>query len=98
MRTVIIATSATAALLSSPAFAQQPSGTASIPDFSGVWTHPYLPGYEPPAAGAGPVTNRSRVQSGPQKGVSSIGRWRLTGRHYGITINEINFMCFMPAP
>jgi hypothetical protein len=33
---------------------------ASIPDVSGMWTHPYLPGFEPPASGPGPVTNRSR--------------------------------------
>ena len=34
--------------------------TAAIPDFSGVWRHPSLPGFEPPASGPGPVTNRSR--------------------------------------
>jgi hypothetical protein len=73
MHTFIIATTAAAALFSSGAFAQEPSkDTASIPDFSGVWSHPYLPGYEPPASGPGPVTNRSRVQAGPQRGVSSI--------------------------
>jgi hypothetical protein len=33
---------------------------ATIPDVSGMWTHPYLPGFEPPASGPGPVTNRSR--------------------------------------
>jgi hypothetical protein len=32
----------------------------TIPDFSGIWAHPYLTGFEPPAAGPGPVTNRSR--------------------------------------
>jgi hypothetical protein len=36
------------------------SGTASIPDFSGVWFHPSFPWFEPPASGPGPVTNRSR--------------------------------------
>ena len=35
-------------------------GAASVPDFSGVWRHPSLPGFEPPASGPGPVTNRSR--------------------------------------
>jgi hypothetical protein len=35
-------------------------GAASIPDFSGLWWHPSLPGFEPPASGPGPVTNRSR--------------------------------------
>jgi len=35
-------------------------GTQSVPDFSGIWAHPYLTGFEPPASGPGPVTNRSR--------------------------------------
>ena len=39
-------------------------GAASIPDFSGVWRHPYLPGFEPPVSGPGPVTNRSRGRTG----------------------------------
>ncbi|HEY6258711.1 MAG TPA: hypothetical protein VIY51_23260 [Xanthobacteraceae bacterium] len=33
---------------------------AATPDLSGIWWHPSLPGFEPPAAGPGPVTNRSR--------------------------------------
>jgi hypothetical protein len=43
---------------------------ASIPDFSGIWGHPSLPGFEPPASGSGPVTNRLRLRGGPQRGVS----------------------------
>jgi hypothetical protein len=35
-------------------------GATSVPDFSGIWWHPSLPGFEPPASGPGPVTNRSR--------------------------------------
>ena len=35
-------------------------GTASVPDFSGVWRHGSLPWFIPPASGPGPVTNRSR--------------------------------------
>jgi hypothetical protein len=37
---------------------------ASIPDFSGIWGHPYFPGFEPPASGPGPVTNKSRLRNG----------------------------------
>jgi hypothetical protein len=37
---------------------------ASIPDFSGIWAHPYLTGFEPPASGPGPVRNRSRRPDG----------------------------------
>ena len=62
MRIVIIAASTAAALFSSPAFTQQPSqGTASIPDFSGIWAHLTFPDVEPPLSGAGPVRNLSRV-------------------------------------
>src|SRR5215510_3989952 len=50
-----------------PALAQTPSaaateklGAASIPNISGVWTHPAFPWFEPPASGPGPVTNLSR--------------------------------------
>jgi hypothetical protein len=52
-----------------PSFAQSP---AFIPDFSGIWAHPSLPGFEPPAAGPGPVVNRSRMRTGPQAGRSSF--------------------------
>src|SRR5262245_13803966 len=33
---------------------------APIPDFSGTWTHPAFPWFEPPASGPGPITNLSR--------------------------------------
>lgn len=33
---------------------------APVPDFSGLWARPYI-GFEPPASGAGPVVNRSRI-------------------------------------
>ena len=37
---------------------------AAVPDFSGIWAHPYLTGFEPPASGPGPVRNRSRTRTG----------------------------------
>jgi hypothetical protein len=63
MRSIIIAAAGAAALFSSPAFTQQPSqGTTSIPDFSGLWAHPYIPGFEPSASGSSvPIT----LQGGP---------------------------------
>jgi hypothetical protein len=70
MRTVIIA--AAAALLSSPAFTQQPSqDTASITNFSGMWGHNSFPSFEPPSSGPGPVVSRLRLPNGPQKGRAS---------------------------
>jgi hypothetical protein len=77
---VLLATLAAAAAYVTPAFGQVatpavgPTGgaqsAASIPDFSGIWSHPYWPGFEPPASGPGPVTNRLRLRGGPQRGVS----------------------------
>ena len=78
---LLLATLAAAAASVTAAFGQAvtpavgPTGSgaqsaASIPDFSGIWSHPYWPGFEPPASGPGPVTNRSRLRGGPQRGVS----------------------------
>jgi hypothetical protein len=67
MRTAIIAAISAAILFSSAAFAQESRrGTASTPDFSGIWAHPSAPGFEPLPSGPGPVTNRVR-----RNGVSS---------------------------
>jgi hypothetical protein len=58
-----------AAIVAAPALGQTPAsgatsgvaqGTTSIPDFSGKWSHPALPWFEPLASGPRPVTNRSR--------------------------------------
>jgi hypothetical protein len=38
--------------------------SASVPNFSGRWAHPYLTGFEPPRSGPGPVRNKSRLPSG----------------------------------
>jgi hypothetical protein len=64
----------------------QTVGPAAVPDFSGIWWHPSLPGFEPPASGPGPVTNRSRrvmrgdaAQSAIRR-VLSIGAEGLAGR------------------
>jgi hypothetical protein len=78
---LLLATLAAAAASVTAAFGQAvtpavgPTGSgahsaASIPDFSGIWSHPYWPGFEPPASGPGPVTNRLRLRGGPQRGVS----------------------------
>ena len=64
----LAAAAATPALgqTAAPAVGSAPSRTqtAAIPDFSGIWAHPYLPGFEPPATGPGPVLNRSRSPNG----------------------------------
>ena len=51
---------ATPAVGQNVAPATGPAHIASIPDFSGIWAHMTWPDFEPPVAGPGPVTNRSR--------------------------------------
>jgi len=58
-----------------PAVGSAGNGTqsAAVPDFSGLWRHPSLPGFEPPAAGPGPVTNRSRTRTGKSNFAELVG-------------------------
>jgi hypothetical protein len=55
-----------------PVFAQTSSGSqaTAIPDFSGVWSHPAFPWFEPPASGPGPITNLSRWAEQRPSGVA----------------------------
>jgi hypothetical protein len=45
----------------------------SIPDLSGAWNHTVL-GLEQPLSGPGPLTNMSRLRTGPQAGVGNPDR------------------------
>jgi hypothetical protein len=47
-----------------PAAPPATQSAASIPDFSGIWAHLTLPGFEPPASGLGPVRIKSRLPNG----------------------------------
>jgi hypothetical protein len=56
-----------AAAAATPAFGQASAplnngaeNNASIPDFSGIWGHPYIPSFDPPLSGPGPVLNKAR--------------------------------------
>jgi hypothetical protein len=56
-------------------------GGASIPDFSGIWWHPSLPGFEPLASGPTSLTNRSR-----RNGVSNYDQ--LVGDYTNPVLNK----------
>jgi hypothetical protein len=63
----LLAAAAMPALGQTAAPAVGPANThvaSSIPDFSGVWTHPFWPGFDPPLSGPGPVVNKSRLPNG----------------------------------
>ncbi len=64
--TLAAAAAATPAVGQTVAIAAGAQEAASMPDLSGIWWHPSLPGFEPPASGPGPVTNMSR-----RRGVSN---------------------------
>ena len=60
----VIGAAATLVLVQSASSADVPAGAGaqsvlSAPDFSGIWTKPYL-GWELPLSGPGPVTNKNR--------------------------------------
>src|SRR5215469_9230441 len=54
----------TAAVLAAPARIAAVEAPGKVPDFSGVWSHPFLTGFEPPASGPGPILNLSRRPDG----------------------------------
>jgi hypothetical protein len=64
---VALTAAATAAFGQTRATDTRPAGKiaqTAIPDFSGIWAHPFLTGFEPPASGPGPVLNTSRSRNG----------------------------------
>src|ERR1700681_3592493 len=91
-----------------PAFAQvlppaagRTEGAASIPDFSGMWVHPYFPGIEPPASGPGPVFNRLHRPDGTGSGRELVGDYTnpilkpetaaIVKRHGDITLGGMTY-------
>jgi hypothetical protein len=60
----LAAATATSALGQAAPSAAGATQSAAIPDFSGIWAHPYLTGFEPPTSGPGPIRNRSRSRNG----------------------------------
>jgi hypothetical protein len=70
-----LVTVALAAVVAGPAFGQTVASSVdrgagvtqsatAVPDFSGIWSHPYLTGFEIPFSGPGPVLNTSRRRDG----------------------------------
>ena len=68
---LILVTLAAAAV--TPGLGQAAPSTASIPDFSGLWAHPSLPGFEPLASGPTSLTNRVRRPDGVSNVLVLVG-------------------------
>jgi hypothetical protein len=64
----VAAFAATGAVAQTAETSVGPSASApnspAAPDLSGVWSHPFLPGFEPSLSGPGPVTNMVRRRDG----------------------------------
>jgi len=85
---VIVAASATPAIaqtLPSGGVSRSTTETASIPDFTGTWTHPVFPWFEPPASGPGPITNLSRWPESAQTPNPAAGSAALPPSKTGIS-------------
>jgi hypothetical protein len=75
-----------------PAFSQTSANGGSpiksavpVPDFSGTWTHPVFPWFEPPASGPGPITNLSRWPESAQIPNGEAGSAALPATTTGIS-------------
>jgi len=75
-----------------PAFSQTSANggsptesAAPVPDFSGTWTHPVFPWFEPPASGPGPITNLSRWPESAQIPNGEAGSAALPASQTGIS-------------
>jgi hypothetical protein len=76
LATLGAATAGTHVLAQTTAPAVRPANalqSVAIPDFSGVWRHPSLPGFEPLASGPTAVTNKSRTRSGASNWNQLVG-------------------------
>lgn len=63
---IVAAVAATSALRQDAAAVERAAtSSGSLPDFSDIWAHFTWPDFEPPVAGPGPVTNRSRRDGVP---------------------------------
>src|SRR5689334_2577604 len=67
----LVMAAALGAVAAAPASAA--SGGASHPDFSGIWAHPWLPGFEALSSGPTAIVNLSRRPDGVQIQTQLVG-------------------------
>ncbi len=76
-KTSLLGLALAAVLLAGHSAPAQPENPGSpVPDFSGLWSHPFLTGFEPPASGPGPVRNLSRRPDGRANFQRLVGDYR----------------------
>ena len=75
LRTVLKA-AALAAVAAAPASGQAAPGGAARPDFSGIWAHPWLPGFEALASGPTALVNLARTTEGVSIQTQLVGDYK----------------------
>ena len=75
LRTVVKA-AALAAVTAAPAFGQGAPGSAARPDFSGIWPHPWIPGFEALASGPTALVNLARTKEGVSVQTQLVGDYK----------------------
>jgi hypothetical protein len=71
-----VMTAASTAALAQTLSTSTSAGGAAIPNFTGVWTHPSFPWFEPPASGPSPLVNLSRNSQGVSNYDQMVGDYK----------------------
>ena len=67
---------ALAAVAAAPASGQAAPGGGAVPDFSGIWAHPWLPGFEALASGPTALVNLARTPEGRSIQTQLVGDYK----------------------
>jgi hypothetical protein len=74
--TTVVKAAALAAVTAAPAFGEGAPGSAARPDFSGIWAHPWLPGFEALASGPTALVNLARTKDGISIQTQLVGDYK----------------------
>src|SRR5882672_9898752 len=72
----VLKAAALAAVAAVPASGQAAPGSATKPDFSGIWAHPWLPGFEALASGPTALVNLARTKEGRSIQTQLVGDYK----------------------
>jgi hypothetical protein len=72
----VLKAAALAAVAAAPASGQAAPGGAAVPDFSGIWAHPWLPGFEALPSGPTALVNLARTPEGVSIQTQLVGDYK----------------------
>jgi hypothetical protein len=72
----ILKAAALAAVAAAPASGEAAPGSATKPDFSGLWAHPWLPGFEALSSGPTALVNLARTKEGRSIQTQLVGDYK----------------------